>query len=151
MKDKIFFYYEIQLKLKMKISRNDSELSIFAVTIYGEARGESDEGKLWVAWVIKNRALKNKPYWGGNSIKNVCLHELQFHCWSGKQDFIINDLATFEKILVLAENVIKSNQDPTDGCDHFLNPKKLSSTPLWVNNLRLVKAIGNHNFYKENI
>jgi N-acetylmuramoyl-L-alanine amidase len=54
---------------------NLGELEVYQKTIYAEARGESEEGQRWVAWVIKNRAHLNKSYWGGNSIKGVCLKE----------------------------------------------------------------------------
>ena len=50
-----------------EVSRTDTELNIFAATIYAEARGEPEEGQIWVAWVIKNRANLNKSYWGGSS------------------------------------------------------------------------------------
>ncbi|HSO43463.1 MAG TPA: cell wall hydrolase, partial [Rhodospirillales bacterium] len=50
-----------------------------AATIWGEARGESEEGKLAVASVIANRATR--PGWWGRDIRSVCLATAQFSCW----------------------------------------------------------------------
>ncbi|CAF1088066.1 unnamed protein product [Brachionus calyciflorus] len=61
----------------MIVTRSSNELEVFATTIYAEARGEPVMGQIWVAWVIKNRARQNRQYWGGNTIKNVCLHNGQ--------------------------------------------------------------------------
>ena len=42
-----------------------SDLDALTRVVYGEARGESDEGKIAVAWVVKNRCAKS-----GKSIKD---------------------------------------------------------------------------------
>lgn len=58
-----------------------------ALTLWGEARGESREGKVAVMWVIRNRAEADlhgdsKPDWWGESIRDVCLRPGQFSCWN---------------------------------------------------------------------
>ena len=58
----------------MRIS--DSDLMIMAKTIWGEARGESHNGQVAVAWVIRNRAERGG--WWGNTIREVCLKDQQF-------------------------------------------------------------------------
>jgi len=50
-------------------------------TIYHEARGESREGQIAVAWVIINRANHAGKRWPDN-IAGVCKQECQFECWS---------------------------------------------------------------------
>ena len=62
----------------MRIS--DSDLMIMAKTIWGEARGESHNGQVAVAWVIRNRAERGG--WWGNTIREVCLKDQQFSCWN---------------------------------------------------------------------
>lgn len=50
----------------------------FALTIYGEARGENDASKRAIAWVIQNRF---SSIFGGNSYQAVVLRKNQFSCW----------------------------------------------------------------------
>lgn len=48
-------------------------VDVVARCIYSEARGESQEGKAGVAWIISNRVDKNLSEFGGNSYKDVVL------------------------------------------------------------------------------
>ena len=57
------------------------ELDLVTATIFGEARGESIEGKVAVGWVIKNRVLDDR--WP-NTYKEVILQRKQFSCWNKK-------------------------------------------------------------------
>lgn len=50
----------------------------FALTLYGEARGEKDTSKRAIAWVIQNRFTKKM---GGNSYQAIVLRKNQFSCW----------------------------------------------------------------------
>lgn len=56
------------------------DIDILARTIYGEARGEPWEGKIAVAWVVRNRAERGG--WWGDTIREVCLKPWQFSCWN---------------------------------------------------------------------
>ena len=125
------------------------ERTVFAKTIYAEARGEPEEGQRWVAWVIKNRAGINKSYWGGNQIKNVCLHPGQFECWNNRNDIEIHEPQVYENIRHLANQIYDAphSNDPTGKTDHYHNPDKEGHQP-WVNNCDFVKRIANHVFYR---
>uniref|UniRef100_A0AC35EYG1 Cell wall hydrolase SleB domain-containing protein n=1 Tax=Panagrolaimus sp. PS1159 TaxID=55785 RepID=A0AC35EYG1_9BILA len=105
---------------------NLDEREVFKKTIYAEARGEPEVGQQWVAWVIKNRAYLNRSYWGGSSIKAVCLHPNQFECWKDKSDIEINEPEAYHRISKWADAVYDAPQkdDPTGGCDHYNNPSK---------------------------
>lgn len=122
---------------------------VFAKTIYAEARGEPLEGQQWVAWVIKNRAYRNKPYWGGNTIKGVCLQPYQFECWNGRTDIPINEPAVYKKIRSWSDALYDAphSKDPTQNCDYYNNPAK-EGMPAWTKNVDLIRKIGNHNFYR---
>jgi len=61
----------------MEISQN---VEYMARTLWGEARGESEEGQVAVGHVIKNRV--EKKTWYGKTIKDVCLKKWQFSCWN---------------------------------------------------------------------
>jgi hypothetical protein len=52
---------------------------IMGLTIYGEARGEIDEGKIAVGTVILERV--DKQGWMGKTIQEVCLKPYQFSCY----------------------------------------------------------------------
>ena len=66
-----------------------ADLDILARTVWGEARGETWEGRLAVAYTVVNRA-KARRWWGhmedenirNHSISAVCLYPAQFSCWS---------------------------------------------------------------------
>ena len=57
------------------------DVDILARTIYGEARGETDEGKRAVGLCILNR-YKSKKWFSANTIAEVCQKPLQFSCWN---------------------------------------------------------------------
>ncbi|KAL3276042.1 hypothetical protein HHI36_020771 [Cryptolaemus montrouzieri] len=131
----------------LAVKMDDKE--IFAKTVYGEARGEPEEGQIWVAWVIKNRARANKSYWGGSKIGDVCRKPLQFSSWNGKSDIVVNDRRTYEKIKRLTDSIYDApaSEDPTGSSDHF-HSKNMKKYPSWIRNCNEVKTIGNHIFYK---
>lgn len=125
------------------------EREVFKKTIYAEARGEPEEGQQWVAWVIKNRARFNREYWGGSSIKGVCLHPGQFECWNGQSDIPIYEQDAYQRISQLADRIFDADpsQDPTGGADHYNNPHN-EGYPPWTQNCQYLRKIANHQFYK---
>ncbi|CAF0855738.1 unnamed protein product [Brachionus calyciflorus] len=122
----------------MIVTRSSNELEVFAATIYAEARGEPVMGQIWVAWVIKNRARQNRQYWGGNTIKNVCLHNGQFECWNGINSIDMSEETRARDLAIqIAQQVINANHDETNGCDHYNNPRK-EGYPPWTNNCEII-------------
>ncbi|CAF3644235.1 unnamed protein product [Rotaria sp. Silwood1] len=115
----------------------------------GEARGEPYEAQTWVAWVIKNRALLNRSYWGGNTIKGVCLQPGQFECWNDRSNIEINEPEAYARISQLANDIFYANQsqDPTGGANHYNHPAK-EGYPPWTQNCLRLRKIGNYQFYK---
>jgi N-acetylmuramoyl-L-alanine amidase len=99
--------------------------------------------------VIKNRAWINKEYWGGSSIKNVCLHPGQFECWNGKSDITITEQRAYEGISEWAPGLLAAprHKDPTGGADHYNNPTK-EEHRSWIDNCDFLRKIGAHHFYK---
>lgn len=111
----------------------------FAKTIYAEARGEPREGQEWVGWVIKNRAAKDRSYWGGSRNEDVCKKPGQFECWNGG-DIPIKDQKSYDKIRSWSDRLYDApmSKDPTGGCDHYNNPDK-EGYPGWTNNVEKVR------------
>lgn len=64
-------------RLKIRQSLTDKDAAI--ATLYGEARGEIEAGRIAVMAVIRNRVM-HPCYWG-NTIAGVCLHPWAFSCW----------------------------------------------------------------------
>lgn len=69
-----------------------SYFEALALTIYGEARGESHAGQIAVAYVVINRSFK----WH-KSIKEICYQKNQFSCFNS------ND-PQYEKLKLMAIN-----------------------------------------------
>jgi N-acetylmuramoyl-L-alanine amidase len=120
---------------------------VLAKTIYGEAQGESHQGKRAVGDVIMNRAGKNRIYWGGSNPKNVCLKPGQFECWNGKTDIYIKDYNAYKESKEVAREVLNRKYDTTRGSDHYNNPDK-EGYPSWTNNCDKTFKLGGHQFYK---
>ena len=59
-----------------------NEVDVLALTLWGESRGETVEGRIAVACVIRNRA--HAKSWYGHRIAGVCLKRWQFSCWLPK-------------------------------------------------------------------
>lgn len=61
----------------------DHDLDTVALTVWGEARGESMVGQSAVAWVIRNRQA-NPGWWSRphHTLADVCLASYQFSCWN---------------------------------------------------------------------
>jgi len=131
----------------MKYSARDIEIT--ARTVYGEARGELEQGMIAVAWVIRNRAEKGG--WWGNSPEVVCLYPWQFSCWNKTDPNLEKikaadlDSDVFRKCLLVTAAVFSDiAPDPTKGACHYhvdgLNPK-------WAEGREPDVTIGNHRFY----
>ena len=68
----------------------ENDLQILARTLFGEARGEGDEGLEAVACVIMNRYKSGKWFTGYDvlngkkipSVAQTCLKKAQFSCWN---------------------------------------------------------------------
>lgn len=53
--------------------------TVLALTLWGEARGESLLAQRGVAQVVANRV--EHPRWWGSTVASVCLRKRQFSCW----------------------------------------------------------------------
>ena len=131
---------------------------LFALTLYGEARGESVEGKIAVGTIILERTR------AGNSIKRTILQPQQFSCFSpnDKQYYRLNIIAeewkyNYKKIPRLQEcyAIAKGLVNGTitghrllleNRATHF---KTISVKPEWSKKMNLVITIGGHQFYAE--
>lgn len=124
------------------------DIDIMARTIFGEARGESDEGRLAVAYVILNRAKLYKK-----AIGEACLLSIHFSCWNNGRDNDSNQLAmmmadegmpSFAKCKIAALQAAHGlKPDPTGGATHYHTH---AVSPSWAKDKEYV-SIGHHRFY----
>lgn len=133
-----------------------NDLEVMARTIYGEARGESYEGKLAVAHVIINRS--KLPGYGGPTIAGVCKKPWQFSCWNENDPMRPKLLAASVEqmgpcILAAIDALRNEVVDPTNGATHYLNPEmtrkiRHGSLPEWADEKKITVKLGRHWFYK---
>lgn len=127
-----------------------SEREVVALTIWGEARNQEIEGKVFVGSVIRNRVLSGR--WG-RTYAAVCFARLQFSCWSpqgGTSNYdallrltrqLVGDYherpeltPTLRELLFLAEGIIGGQlQDRAQGSNHYIT-RDLWKTkpPAWA-------------------
>ncbi|WP_416674033.1 cell wall hydrolase [Egbenema bharatensis] len=137
------------------MSHTTEDIDIMARTIWGEARGESREGKVAVAWVIRNRAARSPAYNWPSMIKAVCRQAYQFSCWNhgdpnraSLQSVSPGD-SSFRECLDVAKKVTAGElSDNTNGADHYYNPAGVTQTPDWARGRTPVARIGRHLFFR---
>ena len=115
-----------------------------AVCVYHEARGEPEEGKIAVCHVIMNRVIKR-----GKSIKEVVLQPYQFSWANGGARPAINDYDSLEQCY---QACIKCFDERAEGktlerADHYF--ADYIKTPSWAKNMKKIKKIGRHVFFRE--
>lgn len=117
-------------------------------TIFGEASGESDDGKLAVAHVIRNRVESER--WG-TTPASVCMAPAQFSCWN------IRD-PNRRRMLELADNDVDlarcaaawllslSGEDPTQGAMWY---RVIGYPANWVRDKKPCYTVGHHEMYND--
>ena len=118
----------------------DSSTDLGALTrvVYGEARGESDEGKKAVAWTVINRHNIS-----GKSIQFEATKKSQFCCYSGE----MKETNARDKCKQIAEDAINErNSDPTGGATFFYSG---NNVPSWAKGKSPCATIGGHKFFKD--
>lgn len=126
-----------------------TDLETAARTVYGEARSESEEGRLAVACVIVNRARKGG--WWGNTLEKVCRRRWQFSCWNEGdpnrarlERANLAQLRPFFDAVLAALTVAGTDADPSQGACHYHTP---AVSPRWSRGKTPDVVIGEHQFY----
>lgn len=138
------------------------DVETMTLTVWAEARSESELGQRAVAWVIRNR-LANPGWWSrqrdgipDDTIAAVCRDPWQFSCWnpSDPNRWRLDDPKTRERIDYLAIqnlclDVLSASyeDDPTQNSDHYCTTAVAPHT-RWARGRKPVVVIGNHQFYK---
>ncbi len=114
----------------------ESELSILARLVSGEARGEPYIGQVAVAAVVLNR-VKDDGF--PDSIAGVIFQPGAFDAvWDGQFDMEPTDSA------LRAARDAMNGWDPTGGCTYYYNPSTATNAWIWTRQVQL--TIGRHAF-----
>lgn len=128
------------------------ELAVVAKTLWGEARGEPEEGMKAVACVIGTR--KRRSYRGKKTFADVCLDRWQFSCWNERDpnrprlDLIERKPdAAYQRALQIAADLLAGKlADFTFGATHYF-ASSLRQRPPWARGKSPCYCVGNHWFY----
>ena len=114
----------------------ESELSLLARLVSGEARGEPYVGQVAVAAVVLNRVRSDEfP----DTISGVIFQPGAFDAvWDGQFDMTPTDSA------VRAARDAMNGWDPTGGCTYYYNPATATNEWIWTRQVQL--TIGRHAF-----
>ncbi len=124
---------------------------IGARTLYGECRGEPEEGQRAVAHVLWNRL--NDGRWGKN-LASVCLSRMQFSCWNASDPqreimaALSDDDVTLQKLATLLMACKVSPDDPTHGALYYFSDTMIMK-PKWSIGMTFKGKIGHHNFFTD--
>lgn len=143
-----------------EIPHDYADIDTLAKTLWGEARGEPDQGKVAVAWVIRNRA--SRPRFAGpllgkeGAAAQVCRAPYQFSCWNeddpNRPYLMTLDPSHYTLERTIAEGVLTGTlSDPTQGADHYHTIAAPGWAPAWPpgwsRSMKEVARWGGHVFY----
>ncbi len=117
---------------------SSSDADTLARTIFGEARGEGQEGWNAVAAVVMNRFHLGPIYGYPITVAGVCRQANQFSCWNANDPNFttIQDVTTADPIFaaisqVADQAVAGALADPTGGAE-FYHDTSIATPASWV-------------------
>jgi len=152
---------EITLSPETEIVLDKKEINCLAVNMYHEARGESTEGQLAVAFVTLNRMEsksypdsvcgvvyqgRHKPSWKDEAILVPIRWRCQFSWYCDGKPDIVRDTDLFNEMVHLSIDVWRGrHEDMTDG-SLFYHADYVQ--PSWAKSMVMVTQIDRHMFYR---
>lgn len=147
------------------IRATETDIEVLARTVFGEARGETMQGQIAVAYTVVHRAqialaFKNQhgkphPLFGDGSLASACKMPWQYSCWNQNDPtrarmvtVTANDPA-YQRALYVAHAVVCGQiSDALPGSTHYYNPDVVAA-PVWSAKARFMGSIGSHRFFKD--
>ncbi len=126
-------------------------MQVAARTLYGEARGEPEEGQRAVAHVLVNRMKLGR--WG-KTLAEVSMARKQFSCWNDddpnrpKMVGLSDDDPLLVRLCEHVEDAMSGEPDMTNGATHY-HAASMETYPAWALDATKCGQIGNHIFYKD--
>jgi spore germination cell wall hydrolase CwlJ-like protein len=134
-----------------------TDAQLLAVCLYGEARGESDCGKIAVASTIKERVKQGG--WYGLGYKGVILKPYQFSCFNcsdpnftklfeiaGDFSRSVDKSATLRRCYEIARGIIEGSIQQTLRSTHY---KTHGCKASWADKMKKIATVDSHSFYME--
>ena len=115
---------------------SQKDLDMLARIVYGEARGETFEGKVAVAAVVLNRT--KSPLFP-STIAGVIFEPWAYTCVNDGQYYLTPDAVAYQALQAAVKG-----WDPTNGALFYWNP--VTATSPWVWSRPIIKTIGQHVF-----
>ena len=130
---------------------NEEDILTLAQTLWGEARGEDDEGMRAVCCTIINRYNSGK-WFAGKTIAETCKKPYQFSCWNkndpNRPHLLRLTFIQLKRELEIIRQVASGvYNDVTCGATHYYNPKVCK--PKWAEGKIPCYVHGNHLFFKD--
>ena len=132
---------------------DSNDLFTMAKTIWAESRGEPFEGKVAVAWVIRNR-FEAGQWFSGDTLAATCLKPAQFSCWlpsdpnrAKLEVLTLDDPWYLECVYVAAGVLCGKLDDPTGGSCHYYAPDTVRRKPAWADGKEPSARIAGHLFF----
>lgn len=132
-----------------------ADLEIAARTVWGEARGESQQGREAVAWVLRNRVEATTGQFREDvSPADAALKPWHFSVWNAGDPnrLKMQALALADPVLLACLAAVATawaadrSADPTGGARHY---HAAGITPAWAEGRRPSARIGRHLFYAD--
>lgn len=140
------------------MARVITDETIAALNIWMEARGESYEGKVAVAEVMRNRTKLSR--WDLNKDKQITAVEVvlapyQFSGWNTTDPnrtkaLLLDDTdPAYQECVKAWRYVNRTPSDTVRGATLYYNPKVIPVPPAWAKPENKLAVVGNHHFYRE--
>ena len=127
-----------------------SDDAIAIITIFQEAEGESLQGKVAVAEVIRRRMARR--YSSDGTVVGTCLRPYQFSGWNTASGNRIRSLRIDLDEAMVADCVTAWAHSRTSNIVPdavlYYNPDIVPTPPAWADPARLVAVVEHHRFYK---
>lgn len=144
------------------------DLWLTALTIFGEARGSTQQDRLAIGYIIRNRAEARS--WYGRDVSGYPDHTpaavtqkpWQFSCWNhndpnrttldelNSQGLNALQVKPFRACLKAAVDALDGHEpDPTEGSTHYVTTALLGSghAPEWAEQADTYRRIGSHTYF----
>ena len=130
---------------------DESDVLVMAQTIWGEARGESNEGQYAIGHVIKNRFDSNK-WFSADSLEGVCKKKWQFSCWNeddpNKEKMEKLTQEDIKDFIEIAKSVLDGSKESNVGkATHYY--ADYIKEPKWAEGKTPITKTGVHHFYED--
>ena len=133
-----------------------TDVNTLACTVFGEARGESHDGKVAIANVVMNRVANSvgRHQFGDGTVSSACLAPWQFSCWN-KNDpnrSVIQSADTSDPVFAECLDIATAAcagtlDDITNGATfYYVNG---SPMPSWAVGQTPCAQIGKHLFFSD--